>query len=390
MARKYDVIVVGAGPAGSTAARFLADKFKRKVLLIDREKFPRDKPCGGYLTRRIFDRFTYLKKDMLEITEVPTYGSYFYGPTLAKLEWIQDFPVGYLVLRTKFDAYLKDLAVSQGAHAVEGSAVVDLRVKKDEVNIVLENGTSYSAEMVIGADGVRSIIAKKGEIYGKAEMLNKGLCVVQEFEVASEFLDTVYGETRATHYFYGFDEIIGYGWIFPKKNHLNIGMGGPSNSGKEIGQKFPQFIKYLQEENLIPKALKINTKFKAAMIPTSTALYIEKSCADRVLIAGDALGVASSISGEGIYQSMVTGEDAAIIANKALDDRKFDVNYLKQYETLWKKELGRELKTVGNIMQLGSSTNKTDIIKKMILFFEKMQEEEELFNYFARSFFGII
>jgi flavin-dependent dehydrogenase len=103
MENQYDIIVIGAGPAGSTAARFLSDKYNKKVLLLDKEKFPRDKPCGGYLTNRVFKRFSYLKPEINELIEVPTFGSFFYGPDLMKLAWIRDVPVGYLVLRTKFD-----------------------------------------------------------------------------------------------------------------------------------------------------------------------------------------------------------------------------------------------------------------------------------------------
>ena len=112
--KKYDVIVVGAGPAGSTAAYLLAHKFNRNVLLIDRAKFPRDKPCGGYLTDRVFERFNYLNREDSALVEVPTYGSYFYAPDLSKFEWIRERPVGYLVLRTKFDNYLREFAVSKG------------------------------------------------------------------------------------------------------------------------------------------------------------------------------------------------------------------------------------------------------------------------------------
>lgn len=85
----------------------------------------------------------------------------------------------------------------------------------------------------------------------------------------------------------------------------------------------------------------------------------------------------------------MTLKDAAILANKALEDQKFDANYLQQYGKIWKKDLASELKTGGNIMQLGSLKKKEELLEKMRTFFVKMQEEEELFTSFTNLFFGI-
>jgi len=388
MEKKFDVIIIGAGPAGSTAAFFLVKKFNRSVLLIDKERFPREKPCGGYLTKRVFERFNYLKKDIGKIIEVPTYGSYFYGPDLSKLEWIKGVPVGYLVLRTKFDNYLKNLAVMKGAEILEGKLVNDLMVNKNEAKVLLQNGSSYRADLIIGADGARSIIAKKSKIFEKSPLTRKGLCVVNESQVPTAELDELYGNKRLTHYFYGFGGIIGYSWVFPKKNHMNIGIGGPSNTGRELGYLFPKFLTFLRENGMIPNGFEMKTRFKAALIPLSTALYLKRSYADRVLLVGDALGVVSSVSGEGIYQSMASGEDAGTIASVALDEGKFDALFLKQYEKIWKKDLGGELKTVGNIMQLSSTETKEELLKKINSVFEKMKENKNFFDFFANTFFG--
>ncbi|MDD1778046.1 MAG: NAD(P)/FAD-dependent oxidoreductase [Candidatus Helarchaeota archaeon] len=389
MKKRFDIIVVGAGPAGSTAAFFLAEKFHRSVLLIDKERFPRDKPCGGYLTKRVFERFNYLKAKVKEITEVPTYGSFFYGPDLSKLEWIKEFPVGYLALRIKFDDFVKNLAVTKGAEILEGNAVENLLISETEAKVLLRDGTSYTGDIIIGADGARSLIAKKSQITGKSSSLSKGVCVVNEFEVPTEDIDEIYGDKRPTHYFYGFEGVIGYSWVFPKKHHINIGIGGPSNTGREIGQIFPRFLKFLREKNMIPASIREDSKFKAAIIPPSTALYLNQSYSNRVLLVGDALGVVSSISGEGIYQSMASGEDAARIANEALDEKKFDASFLSRYEKIWKKDLGGELKMAGNIMTLGSSETKEELMRRVGSFFEKMKDEHGLFDYFANTFFSL-
>jgi geranylgeranyl reductase family protein len=389
MENQYDIIVIGAGPAGSTAARFLSDKYNKKVLLLDKEKFPRDKPCGGYLTNRVFKRFSYLKPEINELIEVPTFGSFFYGPDLMKLAWIRDFPVGYLVLRTKFDNYLKDIAISKGVEFLEGKKVIDLHISESKIKVLVEDGSCYYANMIIGADGARSLVAKWSKITAKSNPLTKGLCIVYELKVEADFINDIYGKNRPTHYFYGFNKTIGYSWVFPKKNHINVGIGGPSNAGKELKQNFLKFLNYLKEGNLLPEASDLNQKIKAALIPTSTALYLTRSYSDRILLAGDALGVVSSVSGEGIYQSMASGEDAAFVANEALEQRKFDAEFLQLYDKVWKKDLASELKTVKNVMQLGSAEEKEELYKKLEIFFKKMEESNELFDYFARTFFGM-
>ncbi|MHA1280044.1 MAG: NAD(P)/FAD-dependent oxidoreductase [Candidatus Helarchaeota archaeon] len=387
--RKYDVIVIGAGPAGSTAAYFLAARWGWKVLLIDKATFPRDKPCGGYITKRVFRRFKYLKSYLSELVEVPTYGSYFYGPDGGQLEWIQTAPVGYLTLRAKFDNVLKDLAISRGVDFIEGKTVTDILIKESHANVLIQGKKSYLGKLIIGADGVRSKIANKYICSDKKGRSKKGLCVVTELPIPEDVINEIHGKNRATHYFYGFQKVIGYGWLFPKKEHINIGIGGPSTAGRKIGQIFPEFVKYLKSCNLIPSNYPTTIKFKAALIPTSTALYLERSCSERLLIVGDALGVASSISGEGIYQSMVTGEDAAIIANTGLEEQQYDLNHLQRFERLWKKDLASELKLAGSIMQLGNLRTQEELLEKMQEFFLKLRTEKGLFDFFTRTFFGI-
>jgi flavin-dependent dehydrogenase len=124
----YDVIVVGAGPAGSTAAKNLAEK-GIKVLLLDKATFPRDKPCGGGLPTRVQKRFPYIQPFIDSIS----YGSTTYSSSLRyKYDLIREKPFLMMVLRKDFDHRLLTLAKQAGAVFLEGRSVVDVVVQKEK------------------------------------------------------------------------------------------------------------------------------------------------------------------------------------------------------------------------------------------------------------------
>src|SRR4030042_6990160 len=126
----YDVAIVGAGPAGSTAAKFLAEK-GLKIALIDKDKFPRDKPCAGGLPSRVLKRFPYInEKDLMESY---SYGGYALSPSLKYKVMVQKKdPVVEMVLRKKFDMGLVGLAVEKGVKLIDGKSVEDIKILEDK------------------------------------------------------------------------------------------------------------------------------------------------------------------------------------------------------------------------------------------------------------------
>ncbi|HMA83025.1 MAG TPA: FAD-dependent oxidoreductase [Candidatus Thermoplasmatota archaeon] len=114
----YDVVIVGGGPAGSTAAKFLA-KQKRKVLLIDKSRFPREKPCGGGLTAKVLKEFPYVKKH--DLIESYTYGGYVYAKDMNnRVEIKKDTPIMATVLRKKLMQASYNLQLTKVAHLLKG------------------------------------------------------------------------------------------------------------------------------------------------------------------------------------------------------------------------------------------------------------------------------
>ena len=160
---KYDVVVVGTGPAGSTAAKYLAEHAVN-VLLLDKQSFPREKPCGGGLPTRVIKRFPYVDK----LIESISYGSITYSSTLKyKLTIERDRPLLAMIQRTSFDHELVKLAVEKGATFLENKQVVDLKRDTDKITVILQTGETIDAQIVIGCDGIRSVVAEKTHLVEK-------------------------------------------------------------------------------------------------------------------------------------------------------------------------------------------------------------------------------
>jgi len=349
---KYDVVVVGAGPAGSTAAKFLAEKGV-KVLLIDKSKFPRDKPCGGGLPLRVLNRFQYVKNE--NFIESYSYGGLMYSASLKYKAKVQKSePVGAMILRRKFDFALVKLAIDRGVVFSEGKAAKDIKILKDKVKIVLDDGSSIDSQVVIGADGVWSLVAKKSGLHQRRNMVD--MCVFQEYKVDKETLDRFFGEARFCYIHARFQGIAGYGWVFPKKEHLNIGVFikkeysniGIGENGPEMGKSkmktnlleiYKNYIKTLKKNRMIPEDLEMR-RYEGGALPVAP---LEKTYTDRVLLCGDAGGFINPISGDGIYYAMSSGEIAAGVITEALETGNTGEKFLSKYQVNWKKDFGKDI-----------------------------------------------
>ncbi|DAC73015.1 MAG TPA: hypothetical protein DSN98_02060, partial [Thermoplasmata archaeon] len=215
----YDVVVVGAGPAGSTAAKYLAEKGV-SVLVLDKARFPREKACGGGLPTRVQKRFPYIEPFIDSVS----YGSITYSSSLRyKLDLIREKPLLMMVLRKDFDHGLLNLAVQAGAVFQGGKSVVDVVVQKDKVSVMLDDGQTIETQMVVGCDGMRSVVAEKTNLCKKLEVLCVAL--VQEQPMTPKQLTTFFTKKRLIHLFIKAHGVAGYAWVFPKKNYVNVGIG---------------------------------------------------------------------------------------------------------------------------------------------------------------------
>lgn len=336
----YDVAIVGAGPAGSTAARLLSEK-GNNVLLIEKNKFPRDKPCGGGLTKRVLEEFNFLNNPAY--IDSYSYGGILHSPSLNyKVEVIKDEPLIGMVSRNEFDFKLANLAVNKGTVLIDNKAVVDVKISKYNVEIFFNNEDSIKSKILIGADGVWSLIAKRTAL--RENSIDYGICIVEEFNVEDKILDNFFGKNRICHHFSQPLNINGYGWVFPKKENLNIGILEFIIRDKKIIKHnildlFKEYIKILKKNNIIPDSIHIKN-FKGGAIPITP---LDKTYFNRVVLIGDSAGFSSALTGEGIYYAMKSGKIAAEIIDKALKSGDTSEHLLSKYQEIWKKDFGKDL-----------------------------------------------
>jgi len=361
MVEKTDVCIVGAGPAGSTAAKFLSEK-GLNVILIDKEKFPRDKPCGGGLPYQVIKRFDYVDNEIF--IDSYCYGGFAISPSSKyKLELHKKEPLVAMTLRKKFDYELVKLAINEGTEFLDGKTVIDVNISKDKATVVLKDGSRVDSDIVIGADGIWSVIAQKAGLRKKG--ISIGICVFEEYEVDEKTMDTYFGSRRLGYIHSQFNFTPGYGWVFPKKKHINIGIGYVHYSEQKTPDRknlldiYNQYITILKRDGMIPKRLKTG-KCQGGALPVYP---LEKTYSNRVILVGDAAGFINPLSGEGIYYAMVSGEIAANTIAKCYEKNDFSDRFLSKYQKSWKKDFGKDIKTFKGFSKYYKATEDETIFR---------------------------
>jgi geranylgeranyl reductase family protein len=209
----YDAIVVGAGPAGSTLARHLARSGAR-VLLLDRAAFPRDKPCGGGVTLRAASR---LDLDLSSLTEQTIFDFRVTYRLGRAFRHHYPRPLAYMTQRCRLDAFLVEQATDAGVEFHDRESVRAVEVSDHRVAVRTEKGT-YTARALAGADGVNGIVGRSTGAAPRAD-----LAVALEGNLPFPAgVPSRWQETLALN-LGGLPG--GYGWVFPKSDHLNVGVG---------------------------------------------------------------------------------------------------------------------------------------------------------------------
>ena len=310
MSSRFDVIVVGGGPAGSIAAFVLA-RGGARVALIDKAQFPRDKACGDIVGPRALQLLTDLG---LPTPKGRTVGEMVVvGPTGRRVqlpcgEGLTYPGHGTAVTRTAFDSTLRELALEAGATPIYGLAVEPLTSEGRMDGFRLIDGTELRADFVIGADGATSRVAGAAGLVDAKKVL-WGFAIRTYIPQAVDLPAIVFWESAP---FQGFP---GYGWVFPgPTGGANVGLGlgtvADRRAGAKVQQALPHFLEHLHEIELLGDASssmparRLGGWLKMGMIGTVPA-------AGRVLLVGDAAGMVNPLQGEGIAQAVCSGRCAA-------------------------------------------------------------------------------
>lgn len=317
----HGVIVVGGGPAGAVAARTLA-MAGVPVTLLDRHAFPRNKPCGGGISIRVLRRFPWLERELGAIATHRISRLYLEGPDGDSTTITSDAPAVLMIRRIEFDHLLVELAVRAGARLMTGVDIVRAQEEADCVRLETRDGRRFDAPVVIAADGVHSIVARR---LGLNPGWPRGHVAVDMMEETPadrltadpSTLWVAYGYTPRTHERTGDAggrrAPEGYAYIFPKREHVNVGIGYVLDHFKRDVEERPYdlqrgFIEYLRQRGAI-RGESVRENFTPYIIPVGGPL--KRPARGRVLLAGDAGGFVNGFTAEGIYYAMVTGELAA-------------------------------------------------------------------------------
>jgi geranylgeranyl reductase family protein len=312
---RFDAIVVGAGPAGSTAA-FRLSRAGARVLLLDRERFPRDKPCGGGLTYRAVRHLPVpvdaVVEDVVERVEL----GFRYGK---RFERRSDGPLVLMTQRRRLDAHLAEQAAAAGADFRDGVRATELELE-DGGAIVRFAGSAASAQVVIGADGANGLTAR-----------SLGLLETRRHGVALEG-NVPYGSDEARFRGRALLDLGtvpgGYAWAFPKADHVNVGVGGWEAEG-------PMLREHLERAcagyGLRREGLRDLRGFRLPMRRAG-----ERPVRGRALAVGDAAGLVDPFSGDGIYEALLS---ARLAAEAALDVLACDAPGLEPYADRLAREL---------------------------------------------------
>ena len=347
----FDVIVVGGGPAGATAAKVLGDA-GISTLLMDKSAFPRDKPCGGGISARVLNRFPYLKDALARIPVNWVRKVYFESPSGYAVDYQTKDPIYLMIRRLEFDNLLFSLARERVTYQ-PGALVRKITFHPDEVQVVAEvDGElrTYRSRMVVGCDGANSIVARS------AGLRSGGVQSVYAIDMMEEtpYKELNLAERDRIFIYYRIRSHYGYGYVFPKKQHINLGVGFKLDYylSHLRGGHYPHhrtFVDDLTKKRLLAGSSN-RDNFRAFPLPISGPL--PRTYGDRVLVCGDAGGFVNALTAEGIYYAMVSGELAGRTTFAAVQQSQFSASQLYAYEQTWNQEIGVELKKSVSLQKL--------------------------------------
>jgi geranylgeranyl reductase family protein len=320
---RFDAIVVGAGPAGSTAALRLG-RGGARVLMLDRERFPRDKPCGGGLTYRAVRQLPVAVDPVVEDVVDRFELGFRYR---RRFERSGEGPLVLMTQRRRLDAFLAEQAVAAGVEFRDGVRATAVEAAE---GVVRFDGKAAAAPVVIGADGVNGVCAR---MLGLAGSRRHGVAL--EGNVPYVHAREERWRGRAVVELGSVPG--GYAWVFPKGDHANVGVGGWESEGPRLREHLDRAC---AEYGLPAARLEALRGYRLPMRRPGDA-----AAEGRVLLVGDAAGLVDPLSGDGIYEALVSARlaaESALAADLGSYEARLDSALGRTLAASWKAKLALE------------------------------------------------
>lgn len=290
--QRFDALVVGAGPAGSATAIHLA-RGGAHVLLADRARFPRDKACGGGVTGRALRQapcdISPVVERVVHTFELRLHHRRSFRRTSAE-------PLILMTQRRRLDTYLAEQAVVAGATFMDNARVEQIETRAGGITATV-GGVPVTADVLVGADGANGVVSR-------AAGLEAGIVrgVALEGNVPWELLDRDRYASTAVIEFGA--PAGGYGWLFPKGEHANLGVGGWSQEGPNLRTHLARLARAYSVD---PDAI---SDMRGHRLPMRR-VGASTPARDNVMLVGDAAGLVDPLSGDGMYEAFTSARLAA-------------------------------------------------------------------------------
>ena len=349
----YDLIIAGGGPSGSSAARTAA-RLGLDVLLIEKERFPRYKPCGGALSERALSYLDFSLPDELCERNITGARVHFKDQVI---ELYKNYRLTVLTTRSRFDHFLLKKAEDAGALVAEGMKVEDYSEKDDHVEVEA-GGETHRSRFLLVSSGCQDRL--KERIRGRDRRDQYGICMVTEVPEDDQLIDERIHNALELHF--GVARM-GYGWIFPHRGYYSVGIGGLAERLKSPRAVMNEFLK--------TNGFNGRYELHGHVIPFGG--MSRRLSGDRVLLTGDSAGFVDAFTGEGIAYAIRSGQIASEAVSRGLDDSKLRVP--DAYRSGCKSDFGDELKYALLFAKLMHSqpdiffkvlTGKNDVLDKYI------------------------
>jgi geranylgeranyl reductase family protein len=286
----WDAIVVGAGPAGCAAAYDLAVA-GQSVLLVDKRDFPRDKACAGGLTIKAVKALRYSIEPVVRqvVRRVQLEG----GSLSSSLK--SRDPICVMTVRSELDEYCLGKTIEVGACFRRIGALQQIVRSKNGVQLITA-GETYRTRFLVGADGASGQVRR---LCAAGPWFSQGFALEVKTAMPREEIDLTFDFASVPD---------GYAWIFPKGDHLNVGVYAPSSTTGLTRNLLLSYVKNRVKTDTLDQVIGQYLGIGASGCETE---YVQPEMRDCVLLVGDAGGFVDPLTGEGIYGALLSGQAAA-------------------------------------------------------------------------------